>query len=598
MKLYKLYVVLSLWATGSLGLASCSDFLKEEPYAFVGPDQLGNDNAAVDLWLTGVYSKWGNNMFRYSSFPRCLELDSDYITGPDWAFSNLGAGNFQADEYATSIWTGCYNLIHRANVAIHYVNEITGADEKVKRNALGELYFQKAFSYFLLTRAYGEIPLFDVAISEGASYNQPRRPIPDVYAEIIRLLEQAAGMMYKNTDAEYQKGHVAAGTAIGLLAKVYATMGAGALPAGEKMIVKSGPSYSYNAGTKILTNPVSNTFEKTQVAGYESLNWKDCYEKAAYYAGIIMGRNPDVSYGTYRLLSFDELWKKSGFDESEHMFSVRTRSADEEYGNGVHQWYCGMQDAGGVLQKGPWVGNRFHWYCLFDNEDYRITKGVKHRFQYDSQVKNGRGYYYPGTPEYKLMATGKNMDDVKVQEPVAPFNDGLTYTNSISSNCLAFTTKYADVTDPTIGRTDAYWPFLRYADIVLIYAEAQCELNDGISQDAIDALNDIRIRSNAKEASVTGDGAIETKVVLRSVIFEERAKELAYEGDRRWDLLRWGIYLDVMNSLGGINEDGTRTPYDEGSINKRREFRHLLYPLPSLEVSTNMAIDKNNPGWN
>lgn len=55
MKLYKLYVVLSLWATGSLGLASCSDFLKEEPYAFVGPDQLGNDNAAVDLWLTGVY---------------------------------------------------------------------------------------------------------------------------------------------------------------------------------------------------------------------------------------------------------------------------------------------------------------------------------------------------------------------------------------------------------------------------------------------------------------------------------------------------------------------------------------------------------------
>ena len=96
----------------------------------------------------------------------------------------MGAGNIQADEYATSIWTGCYN-------SIHYVNEITGADEKVKRNALGELYFQKAFSYFLLTRAYGEIPLFDVAISEGASYNQPRRPIPDVYAEIIRLPDES-----------------------------------------------------------------------------------------------------------------------------------------------------------------------------------------------------------------------------------------------------------------------------------------------------------------------------------------------------------------------------------------------------------------------
>lgn len=116
-------------------------------------------------------------------------------------------------------------------------------------------------------------------------------------------------------------------------------MGAGALPAGEKMIVKSGPSYSYNAGTKILTNPVSNTFEKTQVAGYESLNWKDCYEKAAYYAGIIMGRNPDVSYGTYRLLSFDELWKKAILMKVNICFpygqGVLTKSMVTEYINGT-----------------------------------------------------------------------------------------------------------------------------------------------------------------------------------------------------------------------------------------------------------------------
>lgn len=80
-------------------------------------------------------------------------------------------------------------------------------------------------------------------------------------------------------------------------------------------------------------------------------------------------------------------------------------------------------------------------------------------------------------------------------------------------------------------------------------------------------------------------------------IFEERAKELALEGDRRWDLIRWGIYVEVMNSISGINKDGSQTHYDEAGVNKHREQRHLLFPLPSDEVSTNEAIDSNNPGW-
>ena len=76
-----------------------------------------------------------------------------------------------------------------------------------------------------------------------ASYEQPRRPIAEVYAEIIRLLEEAIPVMYKNTDADFQEGHVAQGAAAGLLAKVYATMASGSMTAGEEMIVKTGASY-------------------------------------------------------------------------------------------------------------------------------------------------------------------------------------------------------------------------------------------------------------------------------------------------------------------------------------------------------------------
>lgn len=593
MKSYTLFYALALTAAGMGTLTSCNDFLAEEPYDFVGPDKIGNDNSAVNQWVTGVYSKWADDMFRWQQFPRVLDMDCDYTSGPDWAFSNLGAGNFQGDDVADAVWKGCYSLINRANVAINYVSQISGADEAVKNNGLGELYFNKAFAYFMLTKAYGEIPLFDVAISEGADYEQPRRPISEVYAEIVRLLETALPLLYKNTDAGFQLGHVAQGTAAALLAKVYATMGAGSLPAGEEMVVKTGTSYEFNGSEKVLTYPVAKTFRKTTVAGYEGFDWKDCYTKAAQWAKDLM----DGKYGSYALMPYDELWKRSNYNKDEHLFMLQVLNADEKYGNTIHKWYCGMVDGQNFIQQGQWIGNRYHWYCLFDNQDYRITKGVKHRFRYSYQASENYGYYYPNTPEYKLMATGYDELGNKVADPVAPFNDGVTYTFSVESATLAFTTKYADVTDPTSDRTDAYWPFLRLADIVLLYAEAQCELSSGVSDEAVRALNQVRQRSNATLAVTSGDGALATKVALRSAIFEERAKELALEGDRRWDLIRWGLYLDVMNSIGGTNEDGTKTNYDEASVNKHRETKHLLFPIPSAEVSTNDAITENNPGW-
>ena len=75
---------------------------------------------------------------------------------------------------------------------------------------------------------------------------------------------------------------------------------------------------------------------------------------------------------------------------------------------------------------------------------------------------------------------------------------------------------------------------------------------------------------------------------MRSAIIEERAKELACEADRRWDLLRWGIYLDAMNAVGT----------DDSGVQKTRLQRNLLFPLPAQEMNTNKAITTNNPGWN
>ena len=105
----------------------------------------------------------------------------------------------------------------------------------------------------------------------------------------------------------------------------------------------------------------------------------------------------------------------------------------------------------------------------------------------------------------------------------------------------------------------------------------------------MEALNRVRRRSNATEKKLSGDGNVGSQVAFRSAVLEERAMELAIEGDRRWDLIRWGIYLDAMNSIGTLDEVG---------VTKVRTERHLLYPLPAAEVLSNTMIEGNNPGWN
>jgi len=565
---------------------SCKSWIEEDPEGLVTKERVGDSQEAAAQWVTGTYSKLIYDMFCWGYFPRVLEHDADYISGPDWLFGTFGAGNFQGESDVTdALWKGCYGLIARANNGIREISGMGNLTEEARDNALGELRFLRAFGYFLLVRAYGDIPLQPE--EETSAYDQPRQPVAKVYDYIISNLEQAAALMYKNTDAAYQRGHVSAGSAAGLLAKVYATAAAAAMPAGTEVTVRTGAPYSGTDDNRTYAPLQTMTFSKQAVSGYEAIDAKAYYAKAAEWARRVI----DGEYGSYELLSYDQLWKKESRHASEFMFSLQTVSGDATYKVSVHQQYEGYMTEQGsdFIQEGGWVGCTRHWYDLFDHDDLRITKGVKHRWRAKTQRESNSGFYYPQTNEYCIMATGYDLNGQRVGdgEPTGIYADGVSYYYAQDAQCLAFTTKYMDVTNNAISNADANWPFLRYADVLLIYAEAQNEL--GNAADAITYLNMVRRRSNAIEAWTTGDGALDTPVKLRSAIIEERAKELACEGDRRWDLIRWGIYLDAMNAIGGS---------DDAGVLKTRQQRNLLFPIPVAEINTNSAINQNNPGWN
>lgn len=580
-------IALSLGLVFSSGVffTSCEDMLNEKPYDFISPDDIEDSDAGADMWVLGVYNTLHSSMFVYGSFPRPLDYDCDYISGAVWQFSEFGSGNFQGgSSQCDALWTGMYSMINKANQAIARINTMSNVTEEHKNNCLGECYFLKAWAYFYLVRAYGDIPIYSVSVDESGLYNSnPRVPIKEVYENtIIPLLKDAKGLIYKNTDGGYVPGRVCAASAAGLLAKVYATIGAASTPKGEQITVKTGVPYVIQnidgVDVKVYTDPVPTVFSKDLVAGYENFDSRSCYTEAYQLAKDVM----DGVYGEHSLAPYDELWSSSGKVCSEFLFSLQTLSGDASFGTLFSLHYCGKLNAAGHVDNSLTVGMRKHWYLLFSEDDYRVDKGVQHCWiREGSDSSWGGGSYYPNFGKWQKM----------VEEKQPPFDNpevtgGWRCDENGSEQFFAFTTKYLNqITDQTLDRTDANYPFLRYADVVLIFAEAANELN-GPTQEAVDALNSVRERSNAKLKNLD---EFADKVSLRSAIIEERAMEFALEGDRRWDLIRWGIYLQAMNALGGM---------DEANNVKARSEKHLLFPIPTMELLTNQAISSNNPGWN
>lgn len=144
---------------------------------------------------------------------------------------------------------------------------------------------------------------------------------------------------------------------------------------------------------------------------------------------------------------------------------------------------------------------------------------------------------------------------------------------------------------PDFGPTN--FPLLRYSDVLLMFAEAENELN-GPTQASFDALNLVRARAKARNFLSTDASS---KEALRQVIQDERSRELCYEGLRKFDLIRWGIFMDVMKDVEAdiLTNAPSNMQYSAyGYTNVK--VRNLLLPIPSIELSLNNSM-RQNPGF-
>jgi hypothetical protein len=330
---------------------------------------------------------------------------------------------------------------------------------------------------------------------------------------------------------------------------------------------------------EIVTNEM--TFVKNAVEGYD-FDPEVAYDSAKAVVLRLMETKE------YELERYSNTWKPENFGGHDFVFALESNATLTAFTTVFNKFITPV----GLSGQG-WLHYAKDLYYLYDPLDERGLYGIAHQFRSGNKMNNGfwKLQYFP--PEDSIY-----YEDPSIKDKV------LTDTNS--NICYLMKWYLGDASNPYVELSDdaaiitsatQNFPLLRYAEAYLILAEAENELN-GPTDIAYDALDELRswryLPVDSLDEYYLMDRTAMTKQELRSYILNERTREFIGEGYRRFDLIRWGIYLEVMNAVDH------RVPYRNSQdqiISKKREQKHLLYPVPTIEIDGNTLFGPNNQGW-
>ena len=208
--------------------SGCSeDFLERKPKGKLTFDTFfeTSDHA---VWATNaIYQKfrtWELCAFPWIGITDIISDDADKGSTPNDAPYMLELDEFTFDATNTAItgaWTGHYQLIFRANLAIVNIPGID-MDVALRDRLVGECKFLRAYTYLRLVQWFGDIPLVTSVLSEDEYYNQARSPKEAIYDLIEQdLLDAIASLPEKSDYDSEDLGRATKGAARGMLAKLY-----------------------------------------------------------------------------------------------------------------------------------------------------------------------------------------------------------------------------------------------------------------------------------------------------------------------------------------------------------------------------------------
>lgn len=540
-------------------LAACS--LDEHPYNVSSEELAGSKDGAEQL-VTGIYSTLWSSYMMKKTYMEWLDMDHDHACAQSWVMSGAGEGNVTTHwgyNNSSDLWNAFYLVVSRANKAIEALADNADIENDKRFGQLyGEALFMRAWAYFHLVRMYGPLPLRLAFVQEN---DMARSSVKEVFEQIVRDLEKAISYMsYRSEGNVGEWGHADKTAAQFLLAKALCTMGSASRGAnGAQMTVTvKGTDKTYTADTEAL-------------AGYREIDAEACYRYAKEVCDEIIARR-GIDFDL--LPEFCDVWGTVNARNKEFIWGVASSPNKDHQTEHLAVYYSSVPWGGNI-----WVFMTEGLYNQYEEQDDRIVYGVFHYwassyanvFSYGwCQYPNDSQYNWDAMPDHYKAFSGKWYGRFDKATPgVAKYYNG-DLRNLEPRSALD-------------GQIQQDIPQMRFAEVYLLKAEAEVEL--GNIDAGVEAMNEVRRRAKASDYPKTL-----SQLEARSLVLKERSLELVAEFNRKFDLLRWGLYLDVMNDTQSV------TGY--GYVNSKvRERRNLLYAVPTAEVTENKLFGPNNPGW-
>lgn len=476
-------------------VTSCSDFLNTESSSKFEPEYVFNSVDDVFVAVTGVYSVFTNDALYNSRISRSYVQSTDVEfmpTGnPDGLFSNFTPASNNTDIQNT--WRFFYLGISRANLIIEGIEKSVlwrnQTDKTVSSDLsqlLGEAKALRAMMYLDMTRIWGDVPFITWATEHDEKFENESTDRSLIWEWLIDDLIETEPTMQYASEIKYGVERASREFCQGLISLIAMNRGGWYLrpwDGNEPAGVEGSPDIGYM---------------------YRHDDYLDYYKIAREYSKKVWDDNRHSL--TY---SYKKLWYEITNDRypvaDDVIFAIPLSGGEFAYSIGV-PIQAGTHPYGGA---GGGLSTSIVYYTSFDGQDlrrdvtcvpFRYNEGLNQNINVGMALQCGK------------------WNRLLIESPL-----GSQSTKSSGINYI----------------------FMRYADVLLLFAEAENELN-GPTEDAKMALKMVRQRAfDVDNWSIKVEDYVEsltTQEVFFQAIMDERRWEFGGEQQRKWDLARWNKY--------------------------------------------------------
>lgn len=442
-----------------------------------------------------------------------------------------------------SEWKWAYEGIKTCHKYLENVDRVPGMEENLKATRKAEIRFIRAFLFFRLAYFYGDVPFFteDITLAQAKTISRTQKSVVlqfvhDELDEIIDILPSKGAIT--------NKGRITNAAAVAFQARAY--LYENNWPMVEKytdMLINQQGKYGiyelFGDYESLFQSQNKYNNEVILDYGYATTNrtWTEMYARVPMTLGAFLNSCAPIQ------ALVDDYWTINGY----------TISKDPAYNPNSPYTNRDPRLTASVVYDG------FKWVDENGNVSTIRTAygtGTKDSWESVSSNKSVTGYY---TRKYFDPQSRKTLKDYAQENNIIMF---------------------------------------RYADVLLMYAEAMLEQNK-MNQSVWDAtIKKIRSRAGFTAASALNYPSTLSTTEMRELIHRERRIELVFEGLRYYDIVRWKEgtkYLNgVVNGAKFANNNSSYITLDSRKFNEGKDY---LWSVPIEEIVKNPNLKPNNPGY-